>query len=83
MTIIERRPANLQTLRDHLTHGLPQPLPFLHGKGTGRSARMDLCLPQDLVSVDVTQPGDCPLIEQELLDRYPASGESGVQVLWT
>lgn len=60
--------SQLQGRADRLPQGLQLPFP----KGRGRSQRMDLCSEKDLVSIDVSDTGEDPLVKEEALDAASA-----------
>ena len=47
---------------------------------TGCPARMDPGPEQGLIGIDVADPGDPPLVQQQRLDRRPAASHDRAQV---
>ena len=78
--VVERRSAPPQPCIERRPDRPPQPAQLVGGQRTARPLRGDAGAMQRLVCVDVAQPGDDVLVEEQRLDRCGAAGEQARQV---
>ncbi len=78
--VVDRRALGLDPGAQRRDHGVAQRLALARGEALGGAQRMDAGSKQRLVGVDVADPGDLALIEQQGLDRRAAAAGQPVQV---
>lgn len=75
--VAEGRAAVFEAIAQDLPDGFCQAPALLRAQAARRAARVNPCEEQGFVGVDVTEPGDAALIEQEGLDGLLSALEGG------
>ncbi len=78
--VVNRGPARVDAVEQDLDHGLAQAGVLHTGEPSGGAQRVDARAEESLVGVDVADPRDATLVEQERLDRGGAPPRERPQV---
>lgn len=78
--VAEGRAAVFEPIAQDLPDGFCQAPALLRAQAARRAARVNPCEEQGFVGVDVAEPGDAALIEQEGLDGLLSALEGGGEI---